>query len=94
MAHAVLFLACVGATIGIALLLVPEPSRGDRFWLCTVGILLALLLTYLAIVFLPEVGGRQGQEVLRFQSTMGSAAYLAVTPPLAVLRLQRYDELL
>lgn len=83
----VLFLACVGATIGIALLLVPEPYRGDRFWLCTGGILLALLLTYLAIVFLPEVGGRQGQEVLRFQSTMGSAAYLAVTLGLAGLSL-------
>ena len=81
----VLFLACVVATIGIALLLVPEGLRGDRFWLCTSGVLLALFLSYLAIVFLPTAGGEQGQEVLRFQSTMGSAAYLAVTLGLAGL---------
>ena len=83
----ILFLACIGATFGIAFLLVPEPYRGDRFWLCTGGVLLALLLSYLTIAFLPEVGGRQGQEVLRFQSTMGSAAYLAVTLGLAALSL-------
>ena len=80
-----LFLACVGATVGIALLLVPEGLRGDRFWLSTGGVLLALCLSYLAIVFLPIAGGEQGQEVLRFQSTMGSAAYLAVTLGLAGL---------
>ncbi len=81
----VLFLACVGATIGIALLLVPEGLRGDRFWLSTGAVLLALLLSYLAIVFLPTAAGEQGQEVLRFQSTMGSGAYLAVTLGLAAL---------
>jgi hypothetical protein len=81
----VLFLACAVAAIGIAMLLVPESLRGDRFWLSTGAILLALLLAYVAIVLLPPVGGEQGRGVLRFQCTAGSAAYLVVTLGLAAL---------
>ena len=79
----VLFLACGSAAIGIAMLLVPEPLRDDRFWLSTGGVLLALALAYLTVVFLPQLRGEQAGGVLRFQSTAGSAAYLLVTLALA-----------
>jgi hypothetical protein len=81
----ILFLACGVAAIGIAMLLVPESLRGDRFWLSLGGVLLALLLSYMAVVFLPSLRGEQAEGVLRFQSTAGSAAYLAVTLCLAAL---------
>lgn len=80
-----LFLACGFAALGIAMLLVPEHLRGDRFWLSTGGVLLSLLLFYVAVVFLPTVGGEQAQGVLRFQSQAGSAAYVLVTLGLAAL---------
>jgi hypothetical protein len=81
----VLFLACAGATLGIAMLLVPSHLRDDRFWLCTSSVLLALALSYTAIVFLPSISGEQARGVLRFQVTAGSAAYLIATLGLAGL---------
>lgn len=80
-----LFLACGVATMGIAMVLVPEHLRNDRFWLSTGGVLLALILAYIAIVLLPSLGGEQAQGVLRFQSTAGSAAYVLVALGLAGL---------
>ena len=80
-----LFLACAVAAIGIGMVLVPEHQRGDRFWLSTGAVVLALFLSYLAVVFLPTLRGEQAEGVLRFQSTAGSAAYLLVTIALAGL---------
>lgn len=78
-----LFAACVVATIGIAFLLVPESARGDRFWLSVTGVILGLLVTYASIALMPQSGGEQGQEVLRFQSTIGSVIYFLVALGLA-----------
>jgi hypothetical protein len=81
----VLFLACAGAALGIAMLLVPPHLRGDRFWLCTTGVLVALALSYVAIVYLPAVGGEQARGVLRFQVSAGCSAYLVAALGLAAL---------
>ena len=81
----VLFLACMAAALGIALVLVPEHARGDRFWLSVGGVLLALLLTYITLVLLPRTGGEQGQDVLRFQTSTGSMIYLCAALALAGL---------
>jgi hypothetical protein len=81
----VLFLACFIAAIAIAMLLVPPHARDERFWLNSGAISLGLFLNYLGVVFLPNVGGEQGQGVLKFQSTTGSLAYLLAVIGLAAL---------
>lgn len=83
----VLFAACLLAAVAIAFLLVPEHARGDRFWLSTSAILVSLFLCYLSFVLMRPMGGEQGQEVLRFQSTTGSMLYLLATIGLAGLAM-------
>ena len=72
----VLFVACLAAALGIAMLLVPDYARDERFWLCTAGVCLGLFFTYLSVAILPKVGGEQGHEVLHYQSVTGSILYL------------------
>ena len=72
----VLFVACLAAALGIAMLLVPDYARDERFWLCTAGVCLGLFFSYLSIAILPKVAGEQGQGVLHFQSVTGSTLYL------------------
>ena len=72
----VLFVACLAAALGIAMLLVPYYARDERFWLCTTGVCLGLFFTYLSIAILPKASGEQGHEVLHFQSVTGSILYL------------------
>jgi len=79
----VLFVACLAAALGIAMLLVPDYARDERFWLCAGGVTLGLFLTYLSVAFLPKAGGEQGQEVMHFQSVTGSVLYLLVVLGLA-----------
>jgi predicted Abi (CAAX) family protease len=79
----VLFVACLVAALGIAMLLVPDYARDDRFWLCTAGVGLGLFFIYLSIVVLPKAAGEQGQEVLHFQSLTGSILYLVAVLGLA-----------
>jgi hypothetical protein len=83
----VLFVAVVAAMIGIALLLIPEADRSDKFWLSMGGLGFGLFAMYIAFTFSPGPKGEQGGSLMRGTLTLASVFYFLGTIILAVVAI-------
>ena len=83
----VLFLAVAAAIIGIAVLLVPEASRTNYFWLSMGGIGAGLFAMFIAFTFQPSPKGEQGGSLMRSTLAFVSMLYFVGTIILALIAL-------
>jgi hypothetical protein len=81
----ILFVAVAAAILGITMLLVPDTSRTDKFWLSMGGMGFGLLALYIAFTFKPAPMGEQGGSVMRGTLAFGSFFYFFVTIALALV---------
>jgi hypothetical protein len=81
----VLFVAIAAAILGIAILLVPEASRTDKFWLSMGGIGFGMVAMFVAFAFQPGPQGEQGGSLVRGTLTFVSLLYFVGTIVLALI---------
>lgn len=83
----VMFVAIAAAILGIAMLLIPEASRTDKFWISMGGIGFGVVAMFIAFTFQPGPSGEQGGSIMRGTLAVVSLLYFLGTILLAVIAI-------
>ena len=82
-----IFLAIIAATVGLALLFVPESGRTETFWLSIGAVAAAELFLWVAFTFRGTARGEQAGGMAKLSLIMATMIYFFVVSALALVAL-------